>query len=161
MSPKVLAAGVASFVALTTALMAGGATAGHATKQQRIAIDFYAKSGTFVLTPLTAGPIRSDSGMYSSCCWTRRRFVRDGQSMENDDPTVTLHGRRGTFIWHEVITYVESDNDYTAATAVWTITDGTGVYDNLEGHGREAAVNRTKEDQEVAAKAEGLVDLAR
>ena len=151
----------AAALVVVATVLAGGATADSAVMQQRIAIAFHPKSGTFVLAPLTSGPIRRDSGTYRACCWTRRVLTRDGQSMEIDNPTVAFRGTRGTFTWDEILTYVDSDNDYTVATAVWTITSGSGAYARLEGHGREAAVNRTAEDREVAAKAEGLVDLAR
>jgi hypothetical protein len=151
--------GVAALV-LASAVAAGIATAGSSVKQQRIAIAFDQKSGTFVLAPITLGPVSKDSGTYTSCCWTRRVLTRDGQSIEIDNPLVVMKGKRGTFTWREVITFAPSTNGYTVATAVWTIVRGSGVYAHLEGHGREAAVNKP-ESQEIAARAEGLVDLGR
>jgi hypothetical protein len=159
-----VAVGVAAATALAVlaaVVLAGGAAAGSAQKQQRIEIDFHPSTSTFALTPLTSGPIGRDSGTYVPCCWTRRFVTRDGESMEIDNPTLVFTSKRGTFTWNERITYVDSNNDYTAATAVWTIVHGTSAYAHLEGHGREAAVNRTAENLEVAAQAEGLVDLGR
>jgi hypothetical protein len=144
---------------LAAVVLAGDATASSPETQQRIVIAFHPRSGTFVLTPITSGRIRTDSGTYGSCCWTRCFLSRDGQSIEVDNPTVSFTGKRGTFTWHERISYIDSNNDYTVATAVWTIVHGTGAYTHLEGHGQEAAVDRTAEGREVAAQAEGLVDL--
>ena len=139
----------------TAAVAAGIATAGSTARQQRIAIVFHSQARTFVLTPLTSGPLRRDRGTYSSCCWTRRFFTRDGESMEVDDPTVTMKGRRGTFTWRERLTFVDIDNGYDVATGPWTITRGTGAYAHVRGHGREAAVD--KQNVEVAVRDEGLV----
>jgi hypothetical protein len=146
-------------IAVAAALLAGIASAGASAEQQRVAIAFNQNAGTFVLTPLTAGPMARDTGTYTSCCWTQFRSTRDGQSIEIDNPTVSFNGKHGTFTWNERITFVDINDDYTVATATWTIAKGgTGAYAHLEGHGREAAVNRT-DGGEVAAKAEGLVDL--
>lgn len=158
-SGKVVALPVAA-LAVAAALLAGVASASSPAKQQRIAIAFSQKAGTFVLTPLAPGPILHDSGTYTSCCWTERYSIRDGQSIEIDDPTVSFTSTRGTFTWHERITFVDINNGYTVATATWTIARGTGAYANLEGHGREAAVNRTG-GGEIAARAEGLLYLTR
>jgi hypothetical protein len=146
-------------VMTAAAAVAGIATAGSAVQRQRVAIVFHSLAKRFVLTPLTSGPIRRDSGPYTSCCWTRRFFTRDGESMELDNPTITMRGKRGTITWRERITFVNLDHAYDIATATWTISHGTGAYAHLEGHGREAAVD--KKNVEVAAKAEGLVGLKR
>jgi hypothetical protein len=147
-------------VAIAAAVLASVASASPSAKQQRIAIAFDQKAGTFVLTPLTPGPIVRDSGTYTSCCWTERHSTRDGQSIDIDDPRVSFNGKRGTFTWDELITFVDINNNYTVSTATWTITGGTGAYAHLEGHGREAAVGRT-DGGEIAARAEGLVRLTR
>ena len=154
-------AAATALVALATVVLAGGATAGSPRMQQRIKIAFHSSAGRFVLTPLTPGPIVRDAGSYVPCCWTRRPLIQDGESVEIDDPTVVFTSKRATFTWYEHITFVDSDNGYGVATATWTIVHGTGAYAHLEGHGREAAVNRGPQDVEVAAQAEGLVDLGR
>jgi hypothetical protein len=41
--------------------------------------------------------------------------------MDIDDATVAFKSNRGTFAWDERITYVDINNDYAVATAVWTI----------------------------------------
>jgi hypothetical protein len=151
---------VAAALSIAAATLAGVATAGPSAKPklQRIAI-VLDKAPGFVLTPLTSGPIRRDSGTWTACCWTQDIFTRDGQSTEIDDPTLTFKGTRGTFTWHARITFVDLDNHYTVATAVWTIVSGTGAYAHLEGHGRQAFVTRTNGNPTFADKAEGLMSL--
>lgn len=157
MRRNILAAAAALVAA--GALLAGIAVAGSAGKQQRIAIAVQPKSSRFVLTPLTSGAVARDSGTVSWCCWTRRFGTRDGQSVEIDNPKVVFTGKRGTFTWREKVTWVDLDNDYSIGTAVWTITSGTGAYAHLEGHGRNAIVERTAENRSLASKAEGVVRL--
>jgi hypothetical protein len=157
MRNKILVAAALSIIAAT---LAGVAAAGPSAKpkQQRIAI-VLDKAPGFVLTPLTSGSIRRDSGTDTACCWTRDIFTRDGQSTEIDDPTLTFKGKRGTFTWHAKITFVDLDNDYTVGTAVWKIVSGTGAYAHLEGHGRQAFVATTNGNKTFANKAEGLMGL--
>jgi hypothetical protein len=156
MRTKILMAAVLS---VTAATVAGVATAGPSAKpkQQRIAIVLQ-NGSKFVLTPLASGPIRRDSGTWTACCWTRDIFTRDGQSTEIDDPTLTFTTKRGTFTWHGRVTFVDLNNDYTVATAVWKIASGTGAYAHLAGHGRQAFVQRT-DGNNLADKAEGLMSL--
>jgi hypothetical protein len=151
---------VSTALLVAAATAAGVATAGPSAKprQQRIAIALDKAPG-FVLTPLTAGPIRRDSGTWTACCWTDRSVIRDGQSASIDDPTLTFKGKRGTFTWHAKVTFVDLDNDYTVATAVWKIASGTGAYALLEGHGRQALVFRTDAHGNLADKVEGLMSL--
>jgi hypothetical protein len=143
-------------------LLTTGAAAGSAAKLQRIAIvlDFDANPSTFQLTPMGSGPVDSDSGTVNACCWTRDVFVRDGQSAEIDNPKLTFTGAHGTFTWRSKVTFVDINNDYTVATAVWKITHGTGAYAHLQGHGRQAFVQKTAESQTLANKAEGLVTMS-
>ena len=159
MRTKILAA--AALLALAAAIFAAVATAGSGRKHERIAIVLNDSSSTFALTTLTSGPVAPDSGTFSACCWTRHFVERDGQSAEIDNPTLTFKGKRGTFTWHARITFVDLNNDYTVATAVWKIAGGTGAYAHLEGRGREAFVEKTDGSNALAAKAEGLVDLGR
>jgi hypothetical protein len=156
MRTKVLAAAT---LAVGAAILAGVATAGSAVKQQRIAVVLHDRTSSFVLAPLTSGPIQSDSGKWSACCWTDRAVTRDGQSANVDNPTLTFTGKRGTFTWHARITFVDLNNNYTVVTGVWKITHGTGAYAQLEGHGRQAFVERTDGTRTLADEAQGLVNL--
>jgi hypothetical protein len=159
MRRKILVA--AAIMAVATTVFAGIATAGSHKNQQRIAIVLDDASSTFTLTPLRAGPVKSDTGTYSACCWTRKFRIRDGQSIEIDNPKLTFTGKSGTFSWRAQLTFVDLDNGYTVATSTWKITRGTGVYAHLEGHGRQAFIEKTSETNQprLADKAEGLVDL--
>jgi len=151
---------VAAALCVAGAALAGVATARPSAtpKQQRIAIAMDKAPG-FVLTPLTPGPIRRESGTWTACCWTDRSVTHDGQSATVDDPTLTFKGKRGTFTWHAKVTFIDLDNDYTVATAVWKIVKGTGAYAHLEGHGRQAFVSKTDGNGNLADKAEGLMEL--
>lgn len=159
MRTKILSA--VGTLAVTAAVFSAVATAGSGPKQERISISLPSGANSFVLKPLTSGPVHADSGTVSACCWTRRYYRRDGQAIEIDNPTVTFKGARGTFVWHERITFIDSSNDYTVATGVWKIARGTGAYAHLEGRGREAMVIKTQEGQNVADEVQGLVDLGR
>jgi hypothetical protein len=150
---------VVAVAGIAAALLAGGASARSAAKQQRIAIAIQPEAGTFVLKPLSTGPVVRDSGKGNFCCWTSKDSTRDGQSIEVNNPTGTFTGKRGTFTWHERVTFVSSDNDYGVGESTWQIGHGTGVYKHLEGHGRDVLVLKSAENHFLAAKAEGLVDL--
>jgi hypothetical protein len=142
-----------------TAIVTGVATAGPAAVQQRIAITSpRGNSAAFVLTPLTSGPIVRDSGTATACCWTGRFIRRDGQAIEIDNPLRTFEGKRGTFVWRARIAWVDPGNGYSVGTGTWKIVRGTGEYAHLEGHGRVAVITDAN-DQGVANRAEGLVDL--
>jgi len=151
----------AAALVLAAAVATGVATAGHAAAQQRIAVTSpRGNSGTFVLTPLTSGPIKRDSGTATACCWTRRFIQRDGQSIEIDNPLRTFAGKRGTFVWRARIAWVNSGSGYSVGTGTWKIVRGTGAYAHLEGHGRVALITAAN-DQGVADRAEGLFDLGK
>ena len=157
MHTRLSVAAAAFFVA--AALATGVAMAGHAAARQRIAITSPGgNAGTFVLTPLTSGPIMRDSGTASACCWTQRLIQRDGQAIEIDNPLRTFEGTRGTFVWRARIEWVDPGSGYAIGTGTWRILRGTGAYAHLEGHGRIAIIAGAN-DQGVADRAEGLVGL--
>lgn len=153
-----LAAATALIVAAT---VTGLAIAGRTSTSQRIAITSpHGNSAAFVLTPLTAGPVGRDSGTATACCWTQRFIQRDGQSIELNNPLRTFEGKRGTFVWRASIGWVDLDSGYSVGTGTWKIVRGTGAYAHLEGHGRISIVTGPN-DQGLADRAEGLVDLGR
>ena len=96
---------VVALVALAAAVtLTSVAAAGPAAAKQRVAIDMKICSpgksqGTFVLTPLQAGPLKRDSGAIDSN-WLSiigRDVMRDGQEVTIYDGAVTtLTGKRGT-----------------------------------------------------------------
>lgn len=141
------------------ALLITGAAAGSSAKQQRVAIVLGSNAGTFQLTPLASGPIKSDSGTISACCFTSRSVTRDGQSATIGNPKLTFQGEHGTFTWRAKIAFVDINKNYTVATATWKITNGTGSYAQLTGHGRQAFVQNTAKGQDLANKAEGIFTM--
>jgi hypothetical protein len=149
---------VAALVVAAAFVATGMASAGHTTAHQRIAIvNPRGNSGAFVLTPLTSGPIKPDSGTATACCWTGRLSQRDGQSIEVDKPLRTFVGKRGTFAWRARIVWVDLGGGYSVGTGEWKIAHGTGAYAHLEGHGRNALVSGP--NGQGAGRAEGLLDL--
>jgi len=152
---------IVAAVAITAALEAGGATARSTSKQQRVAIVLNDTTSTFTLTPLTPGPVKPDSVGFTTCCWINRDIARDGLSVSVGNPRLTFEGDRGTFTWRGQLTFVDLDNGYTVATAHWKILGGTGAYAHLEGRGRQAFVETSRESDILADKAEGFVDLGR
>ena len=152
---------IAVAAAISATLLAGGATAKSASKQQRISIAIQPSVDTFVLKPLSRGRVVADSGKVNFCCWTSKSSMRDGQSVDINNPTGVFKGKHGSFTWHEIIDFVSSDNDFGVGEGTWTITHGTGVYKHLEGHGRDVLVLKSRENAFLAVKAEGLVDLGR
>lgn len=151
---------VAAALLAAAAIVTGVATAGHAANQpQRIAISSPdGNSGSFVLTPLTSGPIPRDSGTATACCWTPRFLRRDGQAIEIDNPLRTFESKRGTFVWRARIAWVDSGSGYSIGTGTWKIVGGTGAYAHLEGKGRVALITGAN-DRDVAGRAEGLLRL--
>jgi hypothetical protein len=91
---------VVTLVALAAAMtLAAVAAAGPAPARQRVAIDMKIyPQGTFVLTPLQAGSVKTDSGTIDSN-WTSipgRKVMRDGQEVTIYNGAVTtLTGKRG------------------------------------------------------------------
>jgi hypothetical protein len=155
MSTRLSAA--AALVVAAAFVLTGIASAGHTAAHQRIAIVSSGNDRTFVLTPLTSGPVMRDSGTATSCCWTRRFVQRDGQSVEIDNPLRTFEGRQGTLAWRARITWVDLGNGHSVGTGTWKIVRGTGAYARIQGHGRIALITGASGHGPV--RAEGLVDL--
>ena len=149
-------------LAAVAVVLSGVATAGPAAAKQRIAITTAKGNGhSFVLTPLTSGPVARDSGTASACCWTERFVTRDGQSIEINNPLKTYVGKQGTFTMRLVINWINAGNGYTIGTGTWTIVNGTGAYKHLEGKGRIAVSWPDALPSWQSSRAEGLVNLNR
>ena len=84
---------VAAIAAMAVTLTAVAA-AGPVAAKQRVAIQEKA-NGSFVLTPLTPGAIKRDTGTASFCCWTERHIMRDGQAIDINDPPMDVHREAG------------------------------------------------------------------
>lgn len=130
----VVAFGLAAVVLVTVA------TAGPVATKQRVAIQGD-EGGGFVLTPLTAGSLRRDTGTATFCCWTTRAVVRDGQRIEvTNGPRMTLEGGQGTLIVKNRMEWLDVPGGYALFTGTWSVVRGTGVYARVTGAGRVAGV---------------------
>ena len=137
MSRKLTA--VAALVA-TAATLTAVAAAGPVAAKQRIAIQV--KSGeSFVLTPLTSGAVKPDSGTATFCCWTERSTTRDGQAIDVNDPQMTLTGKHGTLVARSRIEWVDLPDGWSIFTGTWKVVRGTGAYAGLSGGGRGAGTS--------------------
>lgn len=131
----VLAASAA--VALTSV-----AAAGPEAAKQRVAIDMkILPEGRFVLTPLQAGALKSDSGRITTVervlQMHGRVVMRDGQRVTIYYPTIwTLEGQRGALTIRERNEWVDVGNDDGVAFGTWKVLRGTGQYAELAGGSR-------------------------
>jgi hypothetical protein len=138
------------------------ATASPAASKQRILISTPKGNGlSFVLAPLTAGPVARDSGPASACCWSQRFVTRDGESIEIDNPLKTFIGKHGSFTARIVIEWIDAGHGQSIGTGSWKIVSGTGVYAHLKGGGRIAVVWPEAQTSWETSRAEGLVSLGR
>ena len=98
------------------------------------------KGGSFVLTPLTPGDIKPDTGTASFCCWTDAHIMRDGQAIDINNPQMTLTGKHGTLVARNQIEFVDLPDGLAVFTGTWKVIRGTGDYAGLSGGGRGAGV---------------------
>jgi hypothetical protein len=126
-------------LAAAAAMLAAVAAAGPVAAKQRVAIDEKAQA-SFVLTPLTSGAIKRDSGSASFCCWTDRHIRRDGQEIDINDPEMTLTLKRGTLVIRNQIGFVDIPDGWAVFTGTWKVIRGTGDYAGFSGGGRRAGV---------------------
>src|SRR5262249_3726842 len=87
-----------------------------AASKQRVAITVRGSDHTFVLTPLTPGALKSDSGTELGCCWSDRWVMRGGQRIEINDPLVTLTRRHGVLTVRYRIEWVDAGHGYSVGT---------------------------------------------
>lgn len=125
-------------IAATAATLAAVAGARPAATKQRVTID--QKAGAFVLTPLTPGAIKSDTGTATFCCWTTRHIVRDGQTIDVDNPEMTLTGKHGTLVARNRIEWGDIPDGSSVFAGSWKVVRGTGDYAGLSGGGRVAGL---------------------
>jgi hypothetical protein len=127
----------AALVVLAAALTFVSAADGTSTAtKQRVAITAKAGVDRFTLTPLRPGALGTDSGGVDWCCWSQRFLVRDGQSVEVNDPRATFTGKRGTLVLRFRIEWFDAGNGYTIGVSTWRVVRGTGAYKDVTGSGR-------------------------
>jgi hypothetical protein len=131
----------AILVALAAAVtLTAVAAAGHDAAKQRVAIDMkiYPQK-TFVLEPVSPGPLKKDSGTISSDWLTiaGRDVMRDGQRVTiYDGGVATLTGKRGTLTIRDRNEWVNVGNNDQIAFTTWKVVRGTGQYAGIVGKGR-------------------------
>jgi hypothetical protein len=129
---------IAAFAAIAATLAAVAAAGPQAAKQR---VEIQVKDGApFVLTPLTPGAIKPDTGTATFCCWTMRSTMRDGQAIDIGNPRWTLVGKLGTIVGRNQIGFVDIPDGLAVFTGTWKVIRGTGVYAGLSGGGRVAGV---------------------
>jgi hypothetical protein len=115
--------------------------AGTRPAAQHIRIEASGANGeTFVLTPVTAGRVRADTGVLIACCWTTSHVTRAGESLEVNDPHLTFTGAHGTLRFRNRIEWVDLPDGWSTFAGTWTAVGGTGGYRSLSGSGRVAGV---------------------
>jgi len=137
--------------AVTLAAVAAG---GPLAAKQRVAIQGKGVNG-FVLTPLTAGALKADTGTGTFCCFTSQVITRDGQRIEITDPRLTLAGRRGTLVTSNRVEWLDVPGGYQLFTGTWKVIRGTGDYARLAGGGRVAGIQLPNGD--INWRREGLL----
>ena len=130
-----------ALIVAAAAVLATVATAGPTAATQRVEIT-QGGDGAFVLTPLTSGTIKRDTGAFAACCWGRRFVTRAGESIEIDDPQITLSGKRGTIVARNRIEFVGITDGDAVFTGTWKVVRATGAYAGLTGGGRLGGVQR-------------------
>jgi hypothetical protein len=139
---------IALAVVAATAVLAVVATAGPTAAKQRVQIT-QRGDGSFVLAPLTSGAVKHDSGGFAACCWSRRDVTHAGESVEIDNPRITLAGKLGTIVARNRIEFVDIPGGEAVFTGTWRVIRATGAYFGLIGGGRVAGV----QDANGSAKA--------
>ena len=119
-------------------VLSAAASASSASSKQRVAIVHNGSS--FVLTPLTSGAVKGDTGIASFCCWSDRHTIRNGEAVEINDPKMTLTGKLGTLVARNQIGWVDISDGWSLFTGTWTVVRGTGQYAGLAGGGRGAGI---------------------
>jgi hypothetical protein len=154
MRTKLTAVAALAVAAITLTAVA---SAGSAAGKQRVAIQVTDPGGGFVLTPLTSGALKPDTGTATFCCWTRRTIMRHGQAIEINNPRMTLTGKLGTLVARNKIGWIEVPDGLAVFTGTWKVIHGTGAYAGLAGGGRGAGVTLTDADSTTKAQFEGFL----
>ena len=129
---------VVAALAVAAVTLTAVASAGSSAGRQRVSIRL--TSSGFALTPLTSGSIKPDAGPVTFCCWTRRSIVRGGESIEINNPQMTLTGKQGTLVTRNVIDWRDVPDGYSLFTGTWKVIHATGAYAGLTGGGNGAGV---------------------
>ena len=144
-----------SAILIAAVTLSSAASAATVGAKQRVAITITPSVGAFVLTPLTRGETKRDSGNVSWQRESERVLMRDGQRVELWIGTGTFIGKRGEFLIRFRIDWLDAGNGREAGSGTWKIIRGTGDYANLAGAGRSAHVWLPRGP--AASRAEGFM----
>ena len=92
----------------------------------------------FVLTPLSPGGLKPDSGTETSVVANQRVVTRDGQRAEIVTWVTTCKGKRGSFVLRVRIEHIDAGNGFHIGTGTWRFVRGTRAYAGITGGGRVA-----------------------
>ena len=95
-------------------------------------------SGRFVLTPVGARKLGTDSGTETSVVRSQDIVVRQGQSAKIVTWVTTAKGKQGSFVLRVRIEHIDAGNGFHIGTGTWTFVRGTGKYADATGGGRVA-----------------------
>ena len=134
---------VLAVVAVATAVIASAASGGPSAQKQRVAIEgrlvLATNKGTWTLVPLSAGPLKKDSGTLVGGGNVLPPVIRDGQKVTVIIGKDVLTGKRGSFVMTQRVTSVLAGRGETADTGTWKFQPGTGAYKGVKGGGGFAA----------------------
>jgi hypothetical protein len=141
-------------------------------KKQRVAIEgvysLGSGTGTFKLTPLSAGPLKADAGTLKTIGLGSLQdppapFIRNGQSRSLIVGSDVYTGRRGSFTVAEKDELVNAGAElpdgsrYGVSTGTWKLGHGTGAYAGIVGKGADAAILFPKTGKNLRFSLEGIV----
>ena len=147
--------GLAILIAAVT--LSSAASAARVDAKQRVAITITPSVGAFVLTPMTQGATKRDSGRVSWQRESERVLMRDGQRINHWIGTGRFNGKRGELFIRFRIDWLDAGNRHEAGSGTWKVIRGTGDYANLVGVGRSAHVWLPRGP--AASRAEGFMRL--
>lgn len=147
--------GLAILIATAAVTLTSAATAGAVGAKQRVAITIRPPVLTFVLTPMTEGATKRDSGTVSWQRESERVVMRDGQRVRQWVGSGTFVGKRGTIVVRFRIDWLDAGHGHDAGSGTWSVIRGTRDYATLTGGGRSAHV--WLPGGPAASRAEGFV----
>jgi hypothetical protein len=132
-------------VALAGTTVATVAARSPASAKQRVAFEIRLNlatgKGTFTLLPLTAGPLKRDSGTLVGGGDIKPAVIREnGQRMTLIVGHDNHVGKHGTFQLAQRVESVNAGRGWSADTGTWSFVKGTGAYAGLSGGGGFASV---------------------
>jgi hypothetical protein len=90
---------------------------------------------------MSPGAVKLDSGSASWCCWSSFHVVRDGATLDLNNPEMTLAGKNGTLVTRNRIVWMDLPDGSSIFTGTWKVVKGTGAYAGLTGGGFVAGIN--------------------